>query len=50
MGFSGPGEERLGADDLSEQGLCPVGPKWVYIFDCQEAKKFISAKARRKNT
>ena len=28
---------------LSEEKLCSVGCKWMYTFNCLEAKKFIPA-------
>ena len=29
---------------LSEEKLCSVGCKWMYTFNCLEAKKFIPVK------
>ncbi len=43
-GFQDPKRGGWEPTALSEKDLCSVGPKWVYIFDCQEAKKFIPAK------
>ena len=32
---------------LSEEKLCSVGCKWMYTFNCLEAKKFIPAYCNR---
>ena len=34
---------------LSEEKLCSVGCKWMYTFNCLEAKKFIPGKLSHKD-